>query len=107
MKLDRQLIIEKYDYHCAYCGCEITLKTMQVDHKTSIHIGGTNDIENLMPACRLCNHYKRAETLETFRGYIVDMLRKLEKVYIFRVSEKYGMINWKKWDGLFYFERTP
>jgi hypothetical protein len=33
------------------------------------------------------------------------MLRKLDKVYIFRVSEKYGMINWKEWDGLFYFER--
>lgn len=28
------------------------------------------DLENLMPACRTCNHYKRANPLELFRRYI-------------------------------------
>ena len=27
------------------------------------------DLENLMPACRTCNHYKRANPLELFRRY--------------------------------------
>lgn len=105
--IDRQQVIEKYNNHCAYCGCDITLKTMQVDHKKAKAYGGTDDIENLMPSCRLCNHYKRANSIDTFRRYILDMLRKLEKVYIFRVATKYEMINWREWDGRFYFERHP
>ncbi len=32
MKIDRQQVYDKCDGHCAYCGVEITLKQMQVDH---------------------------------------------------------------------------
>jgi predicted restriction endonuclease len=107
MKINRQQVLDKYNNHCAYCGCEITLKTMQVDHKKSKRYGGTDEFKNLMPSCRLCNHYKRANNLETFRRYIVEMYEKLSKIYIFRVAEKYGMFVWKDWDGKFYFERLP
>jgi hypothetical protein len=105
MKINRQQVLDKYDGHCAYCGCELTLKTMQVDHKKSKRYGGTDEFKNLMPSCRLCNHYKRANNLETFRRYIIEMYEKLSKVYIFRVAEKYEMFEWKDWDGKFYFER--
>lgn len=33
----RQQIFEKYNGHCAYCGCELTMKTMQVDHIYSVY----------------------------------------------------------------------
>ena len=29
---ERKKVYEKYNGHCAYCGCEITLEVMQVDH---------------------------------------------------------------------------
>lgn len=106
MKINRQQVLDKYDGHCAYCGCEITLKTMQVDHLKPKRNGGVDDPKNLMPACRLCNHYKRAYSLESFRYNIKEMYRKLQMVYIFRVAEKYGMLTWDDWDGKFYFERV-
>ena len=31
-KREREEVLKKYDGHCAYCGAEITLKQMQVDH---------------------------------------------------------------------------
>lgn len=32
----RQKVYEKHNGHCAYCGCELEYKDMQVDHIDSI-----------------------------------------------------------------------
>ena len=74
----REEVYRKYDGHCAYCGREIAYKDMQVDHflplrAWRIEDAGKDDISNLMPSCRMCNHYKRANTLETFRRYIAEI----------------------------------
>jgi 5-methylcytosine-specific restriction endonuclease McrA len=104
MSVNRQAVLDKYNRHCGYCGCEITLSTMQVDHIFPKRCMGTDDIDNLMPSCRLCNHYKRANSLENYRHLLSTIKERLENVYIFRVAIKYGMINWQQWDGKFYFE---
>lgn len=31
-KLVREKVYQKYNGHCAYCGCELQYKDMQVDH---------------------------------------------------------------------------
>ena len=36
-KKDRKLVYEMYNGHCAYCGCELELKKMQVDHFNSVY----------------------------------------------------------------------
>jgi len=54
----RELTHKKYNGRCAYCGCDITLKTMQVDHIKPKINGGNDDLENLNPACRVCNNWK-------------------------------------------------
>ena len=59
-KSSRLIVYNKYNGHCAYCGHEININEMQVDHIHPQRLGGTDDISNLNPACRLCNHYKRA-----------------------------------------------
>ena len=64
---ERQQIYEKFGGRCAYCGCEITIKDMQADHVVPLHLGGEDDISNLYPACRACNHYKSTYTVERFR----------------------------------------
>lgn len=81
-KSKREAVYRKYDGHCAYCGREIAYKDMQVDHfyplrAWGIEDAGTDDFDNLMPACRMCNHYKRANSLETFRRYIEEIPHKL------------------------------
>jgi hypothetical protein len=53
---------------------------------------GTDDLDNLMPACRMCNHYKRANSLETFRRYIEEIPRKLHDNYIYKVVVVYGNV---------------
>lgn len=37
-KKDRLKIYEKYNGHCAYCGCELNYKDMQVDHIKSVYV---------------------------------------------------------------------
>lgn len=63
----RKIIFDKMEGHCAYCGCEISLQTMQVDHVVPLRKGGSDVLANMLPACRSCNHYKHTLTVEQFR----------------------------------------
>ena len=110
-KQTREAIYKKYNGRCAYCGREIAIKDMQIDHLVPQrtyregHINGDmNQEENLMPACRLCNHYKRANRLETFRSYIADIPRKLRQNYIYKVGIAYGNVVENEKPIRFYFE---
>ena len=107
-KATRQKVYEKYNGRCAYCGREIQYKDMQVDHfiaKRGWNESGTDDISNLMPSCRMCNHYKRANTLETFRIYIQEIPRKLRNNYIYKVGVAYGNVIENEKPIKFYFEK--
>lgn len=107
----REAVYEKYDGHCAYCGRAIAYKDMQVDHflplrAWGIEDSGTNDISNLMPSCRMCNHYKRANSLEVFRRYIQEIPKKLRESYIYKIGVVYGNVIENETPILFYFERN-
>lgn len=107
MKIDRQEVYNKHNGHCAYCGKPITMKDMQVEHALAKRNGGTDCIDNLMPSCRRCNHYKRAADIETFRNFLLGgLMERLMKIYIFRVALDYGMITINGWDKKFYFEKN-
>ena len=103
--IDRQKIYAKYNRHCAYCGKEIFLTDMQVDHIIPKRNGGTDNICNLNPSCRRCNHYKRASNIETFRKMISEIPQKLDRdSYIYKVGEDYGFYTPKINPVTFYFE---
>jgi hypothetical protein len=106
--MNRTEVLNKYGGRCAYCGNEITLKTMQVDHIWPQRLGykPDNSFENLNPACRSCNHYKRAEPLYHYRVLMQTIQDRLMKIYIFRVALNYGIISIKPFDGIFYFEKA-
>ena len=101
----RERVFNKYDGYCAYCGKKITIKNFQVDHIVSKHNWGTDDISNLNPSCRSCNHYKRSNNLEGFRQLMKTLHKRLEKIYIVRVAVDFGIVNIKPFDGEFNFER--
>lgn len=109
-KTDRINVYNKYDGHCAYCGKLIDYKDMQVDHLVPLkgwNEHGTDDFENLMPSCRRCNHYKRANTLEGWRKMIEEIPQKLERdSYIYRVGMDYGLVEPKPHKVKFYFEKN-
>lgn len=104
--MDRKSVYNKYSGRCAYCGTEIAYKDMQVDHLVPQRNGGTDDIENLMPSCRTCNLYKRAESLESFRKMISTIPVKLgEREYIYKVGMAYGFWDAEPKEVKFFFER--
>lgn len=105
MRINRNAIYAKYQGRCAYCGREIAISDMQVDHIIPKANGGTDDYDNLMPSCRTCNHYKRAESLETFRKWISTIPCKLaEREYIYKVGMAYGFYDGEQKTVRFYFE---
>lgn len=104
-KKTRLKVYEMYEGHCAYCGCEIEYKEMQVDHFKSLYgQDGADEIENYKPACRMCNFYKNTYDLETFRGELGKIKSRLEKEFIYRLSRKYGLVEEVDKDIKFYFE---
>lgn len=108
-KKKREAVYQKYGGRCAYCGRKIAYKDMQVDHFQALRAWGiedpaSDDLANLMPACRMCNHYKRANTLETFRRYIEEIPKKLRENYIYKVGVVYGVVADYEQPIRFYFE---
>ena len=71
----RKAVLDKYNGLCGYCGVRLATYPQEdqmpeqfcIDHILPRTKGGTNDIDNLMPACRLCNSKKGKKTLEEFR----------------------------------------
>lgn len=112
-KKTREAVYQKYDGHCAYYGIKIEYKDMQVDHLIPVQRERFKKyseeeiecFENYMPSCRICNHYKRSHSLETFRRYIEEIPMKLTRdSYIYRIGRKYHLIvEWPQ-KIKFYFE---
>ena len=114
-KKKRLAVYEKFNHRCAYCGCEVDYKDMQVDHVESLHryetayaIGEADfldEIENLMPSCRQCNFYKSTFSLEDFRERLqVSMMNNLRKNFGYNLALKYGLVEEKMKPIRFYFE---
>ena len=113
-KQEREEVHKKYDGRCAYCGTEITIKQMQVDHLIPMElyeayaaIGQDLDtMDNYMPACRSCNHYKSSMTLEKFRTAIERFPVVLERDSVtYRNAVRFGMVIPNAQKVKFYFER--
>lgn len=97
-------IHSKYNGKCAYCGCNIRKKEMQPDN---VH-GDSNDedISNYMPSCFSCHRYKDEMDINEFRNILGYHLRtSCVDTFQARLALKYGMIEVKKWDHKFYFEK--
>lgn len=101
----RQLVYDKCGGYCAYCGKEIAYKDMQVDHVHPQYKGGSDDIDNLVPACRACNFRKGTLSVEHFRREIQGQCDTLCKTFQARMSLAYGLIERIDKPIVFYFEK--
>lgn len=114
----RITLYEKYNHRCAYCGCGMEYKDMQVDHIESVYCN--NDIaqtmseeemyneNNLLPTCRQCNFYKSTFTVEQFRQRLKEvMMPNLQKDFRYRLAVKYRLIEETGKNVKFYFEEMP
>lgn len=111
----RQQLYEKCNHRCAYCGCNLEYKDMQVDHIKSVYLHddykhdmAESDLygeENLLPACRQCNFYKSTLSIDQFRKRLKETIwTNLRKDFSYRMALKYGLIEECEVDIRFYFE---
>ena len=104
-KAERLKVYEKCDGHCAYCGSPIEIKGMQVDHIKAFECGGEDVMENFLPACRSCNHYKHTLGLEAFRRYLEKIPDKLTRDNVaYKNGVRYGLVLPNPKPVKFYFE---
>lgn len=105
-KAERQTVYDKCGGHCAYCGCEITIQQMQVDHVQPISVNGKDDLCNMLPACRSCNYYKEAAPLATFRRYVEKFPDTLARDSVtYRNAVRFGVVTPNPHPVQFYFEQ--
>ncbi len=123
-KSDRKIVYDKYDGHCAYCGCELQ-KGWHVDElfpvcrnfkynkeKTKFVHDGTCKyperlhIDNQMPSCPSCNINKHSLSLEGFRLLIQNFIISLNRDSTqYKIAKRYGLIYEIDKPVIFYFEQ--
>lgn len=116
-KAERETVYAMCGGRCAYCGAQIELKDMQVDHVVpmefcdvyqaiGVGLDSLDSMDNYLPACRSCNHYKSTFTIEKFRKAIERYPTVLERdSATYRNAVRFGMIEPKKKKVRFYFEQ--
>lgn len=105
-KAERETIYAMYAGHCAYCGKIMRLNEMQVDHKIPLRKAGADELKNMFPACRSCNHYKATLTIEEFRKYLSRIHDRLVRDSVaYNVAERYGIVKYNPEPIVFYFEK--
>lgn len=57
-------VFKRDNYTCQYCG-KVGGK-LEADHIIPFSKGGTDDMDNLVTACRKCNRQKRDKSVEEF-----------------------------------------
>jgi 5-methylcytosine-specific restriction endonuclease McrA len=60
MRLSRREVFNRDNYTCQYCGKQT--RDLTLDHVIPRHRGGTHTWENLVSACKACNHKKAGRT---------------------------------------------
>jgi hypothetical protein len=106
---ERKEVYLKTNGHCAYCGIPLKYEEMQVDHVIPLEgwaIKGTDTLNNMLPACRSCNHYKSAMQLEGFRKMLENMPHALMRDSVtYKNAVRFGLVTPTPKPVVFYFEK--
>lgn len=123
-KADRQKVFDKFDGHCAYCGCVLekgwhvdellpvkrnykwnSTKTRYIPDGTFEHPENFN-LDNQMPACASCNINKHSMSLEEFRKLISGFMSHLNNLNTqYKIAKRYGLVIENIKPIVFYFEQ--
>jgi len=130
-KKERQLIFDKYNGKCAYCGCDLvkgwhadhiepvgrTFKYIRDESGRVIHEDGEplkdsfmrfpdrDCLENFNPACASCNIQKHSLDIEGFRHSIQQFIHSLNSyTTTYKIAKRYGLVKETGIEVKFYFE---
>ena len=120
-------VFTKYNGKCAYCGCDINIRQMQVDHiipkcdfikhvsnklkvpsfLKHLTVEDMNHIDNLNPSCAICNKWKSFNSLESFRDELKQQTKRLNEYSSnYRIAKKYGLVSENEIKIKFHFEKS-
>lgn len=68
----KRTVMQKTLGRCFYCNEKFPASMITIDHFIPKSKGGTNSIDNLVPACRDCNHDKGTEDGEKFKSKLME-----------------------------------
>lgn len=81
VRLTRREIFRRDDFTCQYCGTRT--RDLTLDHVVPKHRGGAHTWDNLVSACRRCNHRKGPRTLEEARLRLLQAPRRPQPSHYF------------------------
>ncbi|MBI3973630.1 MAG: HNH endonuclease [Chloroflexi bacterium] len=81
VRLSRREIFLRDDYTCQYCGAKT--RELTLDHVVPKHRGGGHSWDNLVSACRPCNHRKGSKALEETRMRLIKAPRRPQPAQYF------------------------
>ena len=55
--------VEFHGWRCFYCGDQLTVHTLNQDHRIPLSKNGTAWVANLAPTCKYCNSRKKARII--------------------------------------------
>ncbi|HEX2185191.1 MAG TPA: HNH endonuclease, partial [Chloroflexota bacterium] len=89
VRLSRREVFARDKHTCQYCG--LPTRELTLDHVVPKHRGGGHSWDNLVSACRQCNHRKGGKTLDEARMRLVTQPRRPQPVqYFLWVQRLYG-----------------
>lgn len=87
-------IFKRDKFTCQYCGKSAPDVTLEIDHIVPVAKGGTNDIMNLITACRDCNRGKTDKQLDD-NSTIMVQKRQLDELQE-RREQLELMLQWRQ-----------
>ena len=102
---ERQTVLDRFCGRCAYCGKQITMQELNVDHLVPIRKGGEDMLYNMYPSCRSCNQAKSTLDIEQFREFVQTAYQRAKQKPFFRIADAVGRSYESEKPVRFYFEK--
>lgn len=68
----RKRLLTKANWFCSYCGIELDMKSIRIDHAHPKSMGGSHDESNLVACCHSCNASKNAKTADEWKVALLN-----------------------------------
>jgi 5-methylcytosine-specific restriction endonuclease McrA len=100
VKLTRKEILQRDDHTCQYCGKRANDLTL--DHVMPRHRGGQHTWDNVVAACRSCNHRKGGRTLAESHMKLMRLPKRppATPTYLYSSYVRAGERAWAKFIGM-------
>jgi 5-methylcytosine-specific restriction endonuclease McrA len=101
VRFSRFNVLLRDGFLCQYCGVRPPLRELTVDHVTPRSKGGGTRWNNVVAACRTCNHHKGSRTPEEARMLLLRAPH--EPRSLPSISDRLGLKHvhekWESWVG--------